>query len=533
MHNFMKKFYTLILAAAALSASANVGFSHSVQPFAIKGEKVVAKEGLTISAAPTDTPRKAESTDEWTSLGMGTYTEDLLSIFGSVFSGQSWAVEIQESTTTPGYYRLVNPYGNGNCPFSDYFVSCAGNDLYIHTENDVVYMEWQDLGVVLDTDDGTIYAADMVGFYLNGGNSLAVILNAGFTGGTFSEGNITFEASNMVATAANLDGAYYANTSGAFLVALPGAKDYSISVTGEPCVKDNYFSFEIAKGADVAAVKVGLTSGDYHGSSSFISYCATNGTDFTSSTVTVDGSSLPAGRYTVGAAALDAEGNEVGGATAYFYVILDETENWKSLGTTKFPEVFVSAIYSSISAEDIDVEIQENIATPGLYRLVNPYANWSLISSVYYHSDHNHYITINATNASQVYIQDSPIGISMGDGYAAIKGYAELYLDYGYAADDASVTPYFGTLADNVLSFPEDCVLFCETGYSGGAWKYYGNVAFTIAIPEQDGIDAVALDDADAPVEYFNLQGIRISEPVAGSVVIRRQGSKVEKVLVK
>ncbi|MDE6160621.1 MAG: hypothetical protein K2F77_03075, partial [Muribaculaceae bacterium] len=39
--------------------------------------------------------------------------------------------------------------------------------------------------------------------------------------------------------------------------------------------------------------------------------------------------------------------------------------------------------------------------------------------------------------------------------------------------------------------------------------------------------------DENAPVEYFNLQGIRVAEPQAGQFVIRRQGSKVTKLLVK
>ncbi|MDE6285700.1 MAG: hypothetical protein K2L99_01740, partial [Muribaculaceae bacterium] len=41
------------------------------------------------------------------------------------------------------------------------------------------------------------------------------------------------------------------------------------------------------------------------------------------------------------------------------------------------------------------------------------------------------------------------------------------------------------------------------------------------------GIAEIATEDA--PVEYFNLQGVRINEPAAGQVVIRRQGNKVSK----
>lgn len=43
------------------------------------------------------------------------------------------------------------------------------------------------------------------------------------------------------------------------------------------------------------------------------------------------------------------------------------------------------------------------------------------------------------------------------------------------------------------------------------------------------GINA-AIADSDAPVEYFNLQGVRIAYPLAGQILIRRQGDKVEKI---
>ena len=39
-------------------------------------------------------------------------------------------------------------------------------------------------------------------------------------------------------------------------------------------------------------------------------------------------------------------------------------------------------------------------------------------------------------------------------------------------------------------------------------------------------------DDADAPVEFYNLQGIKVDNPVSG-LYIRRQGRTVEKVIVK
>lgn len=45
-------------------------------------------------------------------------------------------------------------------------------------------------------------------------------------------------------------------------------------------------------------------------------------------------------------------------------------------------------------------------------------------------------------------------------------------------------------------------------------------------------IMGIAGDDANAPVEYFNLQGMRIENPTSG-LYIKRQGSITEKILVK
>ncbi len=59
----------------------------------------------------------------------------------------------------------------------------------------------------------------------------------------------------------------------------------------------------------------------------------------------------------------------------------------------------------------------------------------------------------------------------------------------------------------------------------------------TIIDPTTTGIenivnDAVEAIDENAPVEYFNLQGVRVENPVSG-LYIRRQGNKATKVLVK
>ena len=48
------------------------------------------------------------------------------------------------------------------------------------------------------------------------------------------------------------------------------------------------------------------------------------------------------------------------------------------------------------------------------------------------------------------------------------------------------------------------------------------------------GVDDVTVDNEDnAPVEYYNLQGVRVENPAAGQLYIKRQGSKATKVIVR
>ncbi|MDE6305518.1 MAG: hypothetical protein K2L90_02900, partial [Muribaculaceae bacterium] len=48
------------------------------------------------------------------------------------------------------------------------------------------------------------------------------------------------------------------------------------------------------------------------------------------------------------------------------------------------------------------------------------------------------------------------------------------------------------------------------------------------------GVDAIGVDNADAPVEYFNIQGVRVSaDNLTPGLYIKRQGTEATKVLVK
>lgn len=54
-----------------------------------------------------------------------------------------------------------------------------------------------------------------------------------------------------------------------------------------------------------------------------------------------------------------------------------------------------------------------------------------------------------------------------------------------------------------------------------------------IVVPDgQSGIESVVAADENAPVEYYNLQGVRVANPTAGLYIIK-QGSKVSKAIIR
>lgn len=58
------------------------------------------------------------------------------------------------------------------------------------------------------------------------------------------------------------------------------------------------------------------------------------------------------------------------------------------------------------------------------------------------------------------------------------------------------------------------------------------DVWLQFVLPDISGIDGVEVNE-NAPVRYFNLQGMEVVNPVKGQLVIKTQGNKAQKVIVK
>lgn len=108
------------------------------------------------------------------------------------------------------------------------------------------------------------------------------------------------------------------------------------------------------------------------------------------------------------------------------------------------------------------------------------------------------------------------------------------------------------TVLENVRFYFPHCLIYdVEYGYKGPhtMTELYADVLTTkegvttmrkeceviliIALPTDEefaGIDQISCDGSAAGTEYYNLQGLRVTEPAAGDIYIRRQGGRVSKV---
>ena len=210
----------------------------------------------------------------WTSLGNATYTDDFMTTFYSV-GNETYEVEIQENSMYPGYYRLVNPYGAAYPWNETYDDGTADWDtsqdwyFYIDAQDpDGVYIELQETG--MDWGYGNIIMGSLAYYYMAVyGYTLDEMKSYGYTG-TLADGIITFPSNTLLICMPDYNsGYYYANTNGAFMVAMPGVVigDYSVEVeyVGQYTDSDDEPAGVIAEvtsmGDDVEYVRVAVVEG--------------------------------------------------------------------------------------------------------------------------------------------------------------------------------------------------------------------------------------------------------------------------------
>lgn len=85
---------------------------------------------------------------------------------------------------------------------------------------------------------------------------------------------------------------------------------------------------------------------------------------------------------------------------------------------------------------------------------------------------------------------------------------------------------------NTVITFPVQSMLLSNGSNLYYASKGVSTITFPTIKKDDAGIADIIVDN-DAKVEYFNLQGIRVENPKAGQIVIKRQGSVVTKEFIR
>lgn len=239
----------------------------------------------------------------------------------------------------------------------------------------------------------------------------------------------------------------------------------------------------------------------------------------------------------------------------------DPDAQWEDAGVTvQFNDDLFLPIFDE-APMTFTVPLQKSKDDPNAFALVDPYKELVTLlgaSNIKYDDAETHRLIVHIDGTDMVWFEDFNSGIiytgAMEENGPEYTSEMVFYTQVGQLCErngaEAVFAQYptgFGHFDNGTVTYP----IYMEVPQADGSTKQYynwlvewngdiltgGNMngQFKITgLPDPAGVKDIAVDtnDENAPVEYFNLQGARVSEPAAG-LYIRRQGKTVTKVVIK
>ncbi|MCM1071834.1 MAG: hypothetical protein NC210_05620 [[Clostridium] fimetarium] len=206
------------------------------------------------------------------------------------------------------------------------------------------------------------------------------------------------------------------------------------------------------------------------------------------------------------------------------------------------------------SVYETTCQVEKSDKTAGLYRLRAPFAEYPFNGTFDYMQSMD-YLFYNVADPAKALVEPSYLGVytkaqdTQGNVNTLMMGCATTSIATGVDVKDG-----FAVLTGNALTCPGANYTVVENGkekeYGPLATLFWvmsegGGAMYTVApspadfLIETGAVDAIenveaeGAADANAPVEYFNLQGQKVLNPAAGQLVIKKQGSKVTKIIAQ
>ncbi len=540
----------------------NVSVPKSCNSFAIFP---IAADGTAIGLLKTfDLYRNLAPEGNWVSMGQGKIRERLYANLafsderreqyresdGSyTFPRMEYPVEVERDADTPGRYRLKNPFAGH--PWASEFQHLGQNE---------------DSYILIDATDPSIikFPISVLEYKLAEWKSEAPIVYswgwdqpyAGGPCGKFADNRVTMPVNTMRPISWYGHNDWY--TDNDLEIEFPGYVDYSMEWhdEGVPAMTEEAATIDMGEIApsvasiDYALVPANVVEENQYFPERVTAMVASHDPSLTvytanfsraGVTLTIPAAEVPYGdRYFV-AVPRDAKGEAHSGIISAAPISKTRpVEEWNEICTATFEHNAIYCMFGMTDPYTFDVAVRENPDKPGLYYLVEPWKAFDTDlegNAGAYNPGNASPLFINATDPNFVYITSDVSGAQMqGDSYIntgvrPTSNYGEVFLGNNYAGVvghneyndkilnlDGAVLSYIMDPSDNnAIAGP----------WLGGRFRIVLN-----GVTEGDSsVEVVEEETTEAPVEYYNLQGVRVANPGTG-IYIRRQGSTVTKVIL-
>lgn len=467
--------------------------------------------------------------DKWHSIGTGTFTDytirDLFQGYDQArpawWGTTSWDVEIEESNTTPGLYRVVNPYGAGS-PFSDFtFGNTVSEDvtisselkfdrehnyyMVIHTENpESAWTEETLMGFTTrttSTQHGQTFDEDITNH--------TYTLRHGFEGTHYTDSPIN----PSYLTLKDLRISSFANQSDNFSLTLPGFISYDFNID----ITKNFLSFDL-EGEGVARVDY-IVAVYAQADEDALIEALRNGTLEDAHTISASGQvsaeelGAECGRaYTILAVSFDSDGQAR--EERRLIAVSFQERDYHFYGQAIFNEPLWGNRYS--------VDLYTSPDTPGdIFYVRNPYGPFKEFDRKY-----DNYMAIDATDRNRVRIEPFNIGIDLGTGPVIMATLEYAFRDLGYSEEDILNICEFGRFEYGELDFGPSIAAIIPSTYedpSQATWQAYGHGSvegipgyrdprFSLRQTEDGGLELYDFHQDTGTIAYTIVDASEISE---------------------